>query len=162
MSSPEAIKHSMFLMALGSVTLSWSALEIYLDAITLIIHKNINGHTIEKDAPTSLKRRKEFIKKCLKNIPEISKYHFEIKELIGDVDRLKEKRHDLIHGAITSQNYEKNTLIGLARIVNSKVEIKEYSYTTKDIEALSDEISDVAKSHFDWVIRFIKEFSKPL
>lgn len=162
MSSPEAIKHSMFLMALGSVTLNWSSLEMYLDGITVIIHKNVMGHTIEKDAPTSLKRKTEFIKKCLKSIPELDAYKILITEFVTEVNRLKEKRHDLIHGALAGHSYNKNTTTRLSRIINSKRDIKEYSYCTKDIELLSDEIYETTQKSYEWVIRFFNDFSKPL
>jgi hypothetical protein len=95
--------------AIGQIAIHWALLEFNIDGITNIIFTNAGGNAIEKTMPTSLKKKTDFIKRSLNKLESLSAFT-EGRQLMIDIDRESQLRHDVIHGYIAGFNQETNEL----------------------------------------------------
>lgn len=89
-----------FLRSIGSITISWGLAEQCLDAIVALFFKKYGARLNEKQLPIMLSPKTKFVKKCFSRISELSEFKTDGELLLSDFNRLGQKRHEIIHGAI--------------------------------------------------------------
>ncbi len=90
-----------FLKSIGSITISWGLAEFCLDAITAILYKKYGANLNEKRLPKMLDHKIKFASKCFSDIPALSDFKIDGDLLLSNFVRLGNKRHEIIHGALT-------------------------------------------------------------
>lgn len=88
---------------IGFVVVHWSLTEQQLDNWVNVCANNCGGKTFleGKGMPVALKRKATFIKRCLREIPDFAPFREECASLLSRILSASNRRHDLIHGAIT-------------------------------------------------------------
>lgn len=88
---------------IGFVVVHWSLTEQQLDNWINVCANNCGGRPYlnGKGVPQGLKRKITFIKRCLRALPELAEFRTECAALLSRVLSALNRRHDLIHGAIT-------------------------------------------------------------
>lgn len=87
-----------FFAAIGRLTLSWGHIEFGVDAIVAILHWNLGGAKTERVMPWALKRKIRYIKAYFRRQMPDSEITTRMCELLDEVGRASEDRHDLVHG----------------------------------------------------------------
>lgn len=88
--------------ALGFVVVNWAITEQSLDGCVAIIFHDHGGKNIESEIPRSLSKKVEFLKKCFKKLPTLAALQNDALKTLQNVNTMSGRRHDLVHGAITS------------------------------------------------------------
>src|SRR5712692_2378524 len=88
--------------AIGFVVVNWAIAEQGLDGCVAIVFHNHDGKTIDQEIPRSLSRKVEFLKKCFKRFDSLAPIKDKALEILQRLTVLSDRRHDLVHGAITS------------------------------------------------------------
>jgi hypothetical protein len=88
---------------IGFVVIHWSLAEQQLDNWVNVCANNAGGKPFleGKGVPQALKRKVNFIKRCLREIPDLAEFRDECAGLLSRILSASNRRHDLIHGAIT-------------------------------------------------------------
>lgn len=89
-----------FLRSIGSVTIMWGLAEHCLDAIIAVFFNKYGAMLNEKKLPKMLDHKIKFAGKCFSRISAISEFKTDGKLLLSNFNRLGEKRHEIIHGAL--------------------------------------------------------------
>ncbi len=100
----EDIRHFANLcQCIGFVVLHWALIEQQLDSWVNVCSNKCGGnHFLQgKGVPQAMKRKITFLRRCLHGLPDLAPFREECAELLSRVLSAAEKRHDLIHGAIT-------------------------------------------------------------
>ena len=88
--------------AVGFTVLSWSHIEIMLDASIAIIFQNCGGDRIYPQIPRNLKSKVIFMRKSLRQLEVLGKFQELGLELMDRISNMKSSRHDVAHGVPTS------------------------------------------------------------
>lgn len=93
----------LLLVAIGLVAVIWAKLESALDGINHVAFHLAGGQAIEREVPAeSLRRKLEFMRKAHKKLEPLKPLQGEADKLIDRVHDLKQRRHEIIHGAATA------------------------------------------------------------
>lgn len=87
---------------IGNITVVWSLLEMSLDHSALFIFKTCGGKRIKTKIPRPLEQKLHFLQRSFNELPPLAHYKIEATEILKRVSELSGKRHQLIHGAITT------------------------------------------------------------
>lgn len=90
-----------FLRSIGSITISWGLAEFSLDAIIAVFFKKFGTRLNEKRLPKMLNDKIKFANKCLSHISSLHEFKTDGEVLLSNFSRLGNKRHEIIHGALT-------------------------------------------------------------
>jgi hypothetical protein len=90
-----------FLRSVGSITISWGLAEFCLDAIIAVFFKKYGVMLNEKQLPKMLDPKIKFANKCFSRISALSEFKIDGELLLSNFNRLRQKRHEIIHGALT-------------------------------------------------------------
>jgi hypothetical protein len=90
-----------FLKYIGLIVIQWGLAEQCLDFIIALFFKKYGTNLNEKQLQKMLDPKLKFAKKCFSRIPELRGYKTEGYRLISEFDRLGQKRHEIIHGALS-------------------------------------------------------------
>ena len=102
MTKPSEEEISALYQMIGFITVAWSLLERGLDKIALTIYKGCEGHIIKRKVPQALTDKLEYIENSFNKLQVLSDFQKEGLAIVSKTRELKEKRHTLIHGAISS------------------------------------------------------------
>ncbi|MCK4619126.1 MAG: hypothetical protein KAT52_04220 [Desulfobacterales bacterium] len=89
-----------FLRSIGSITISWGLAEHCLDAIIALFFKKYGSKLNEKQLPKMLSPKIKFAKKCFSRILELTEFKTDGELLLSNFNRLSQKRHEIVHGAL--------------------------------------------------------------
>ncbi len=87
--------------AVGSIVVQWGQAEQTLEMIVAMLYHSYGGKKHAKRIPQPLSRKIMFVRRCLEN-KELKPHVVAMERLLLDFEKLSTKRHDLIHGAISS------------------------------------------------------------
>jgi hypothetical protein len=90
-----------FLRSIGSITISWGLAEFCLDAIIAVFFKKFGTSLSEKRLPKMLNHKIKCANKCFSHISALHEFKTDGEVLLFNFNRLGNKRHEIIHGAIT-------------------------------------------------------------
>lgn len=99
---PEQDDYHALCMAVGFVVVNWAIAEHSLDGWVAITYHDHGGKDLAKRIPKALSAKVEFLTECFQKAESLAAYKDEALSILARVTDLSEKRHDLVHGAITS------------------------------------------------------------
>ena len=96
LSTAEAKIENNLAMLIGKLSIQWAAMELQLDRVIEVIHRNGGAEEVQSQLPVSLKPKLQYLRKSRFLFDE--KWHDGILRFCEDTHRLKTLRTDLIHG----------------------------------------------------------------
>ncbi|MCC6948576.1 MAG: hypothetical protein IT539_12480 [Bradyrhizobiaceae bacterium] len=88
-----------FYLVVGKITVNWAHIEFQLDAANIALIRA--GKTKERQLPKSLEPKIAHFEKGVLKHPDLDEFRARGEPIIAELHRLKEVRHDLIHGTST-------------------------------------------------------------
>lgn len=127
----------------GSVVIHWGLAEQSLDVAINMIFNGYNGKSKSEEGilPRQLKRKLRFVRLCLNQLPHLAEFKDEGIALCEKFANLKERRHDLIHGAINDMHQDDGAY-GFIKIDSSgEIQVmKEFDFNLRDFPKLEREL----------------------
>ena len=90
-----------FLSSIGLVTIIWAKTESVLDLIVSVIYSPGGGDKLEAELPRALDRKLTFLRKCYTRLDALKAVQASGIEIVERFHAIKQRRHDLIHGAVS-------------------------------------------------------------
>ena len=90
--------------AIGFIVVQWGQAEQSLDLLVAALFQECGGKRLAKKnrMPFMLTPKLEFVRKCVTQLPKLAPFREDRLALVSAFESLSEKRHDLIHGAVSS------------------------------------------------------------
>jgi hypothetical protein len=109
---------------IGSLAIYWARVEVALDYANAVLIQ----HSAVKEArlPVSLKRKIGFFRKSFVEIPALAPFQTRAFEIVAEINRLKEIRHDIVHGIARNRMPG-----GIRQFVRHRYRGKEFEAETK-------------------------------
>ena len=127
--------------SIGFVVVQWGHCEQSLELLvnTLFLQYGGNGLPKRKKMPKQLGEKVAFVKECARGIPSLSLFRAELESLATSFESLTQKRHDLVHGALTDAPV-KNGVYSFIRLETHPdiYEIKDFQYDLKAFPSLAE------------------------
>jgi hypothetical protein len=125
-----------FLIAVGSLTLNWAAIESALDFTITVIYNVFPYPNMREEAPQNLGRKLEFIKLALAS-NRLTSIRAPSRQLMGDLKARKDDRHNVVHGAILDAPGDAIRSLRV-RYVKGGHTVAMHVVTTAEVESYSD------------------------
>ena len=133
---------------IGFVVIHWSLTEQQLDNWVNVCVNNVGGAPLlgGHGVPKALNRKITFIKRCLAQLPELAPFRDECAALLSRVKSASDRRHDLIHGALTELRPDPTTgafkfrMIGYAGDLHT---FREFNLTPNDFREFAPVLTDL-------------------
>lgn len=137
----------------------WGQAEQSLDMLVAMIYQQLGGKQFAKRLPKMLATKLEFLTDCFSNIPALAQFKAEGHKLVGDFQRLSDRRHDLIHGAIASLSPQNGAFVfakldiknDFHRVREFRLESSEFPTLTKDLIDLGAHATSLARRVWELV-----------
>lgn len=128
---------------IGVTSVNWGQVEFGLDSFVMAAFRT--DRLGERRAPASLSVKIRFLRRCFSDHPSFIPYAPAGLAILDEVQRLKEKRHDLIHGLVIGVNGAGG--IGFLRTrYGDEHDFQQPTYSIKQIVQLNREIRALADS----------------
>ena len=88
----------------------WSFVERGIDTSIAVIFHEAGGNTIEPELPRMYKRKTKFLRKCFNKLPPLAGFAAEGRALLGRASALVGIRHTVIHGVLSGDDPETQTV----------------------------------------------------
>ncbi|CAG1771874.1 hypothetical protein BAC2_02026 [uncultured bacterium] len=149
--------------AIGFVVVQWGQAEQSLDLLVAALFQECGGKRLARKnrIPVMLAPKLEFVSKCVSQLPKLAPFNEEGLALVGSFERLSQKRHDLIHGAVASLSPvdEAFSFVKLdvkdnfhhAREV--RLEASEFPVLTKELVRLGADATTLARKVWDQCVK---------
>jgi hypothetical protein len=151
----------------GFVVLHWSLMEQQLDSWVSIFANNCGGTLYLKGngVPKALKRKARFIKRCLRELPELAELRAEGAALLSRILSASNKRHDIIHGAISE--LEPDPVTGAFKFRRIGYEgndhaFTEFTITPNDFQSFAPVLTDLVTDTIAFSRKLEGRFPMPL
>lgn len=118
----------------GGVVVTWAYIEFYIDAWVQVLHRAGGAEMIQAGLPASLSREIDFLKREWKLADITPALRDEGFRLIGEIQQLKDFRHDLVHG-IADLNDPRVINISMWKIDGQRRRNLKMPYSTEKIAA---------------------------
>jgi hypothetical protein len=133
---------------IGFVVVHWSLTEQQLDNWVNVCFNNCGGSKFQngRGVPRSLKPKLGFLRKCLKTLPVLAEFRDEGVCLLSRVSSASERRHGLIHSAITELRPDPATGAFRFRRIGYDGDlhtISEFTITPNDFRAFAPILTDL-------------------
>ena len=132
---------------IGNITVTWSLLERGLDHIALTIFKACGGNSIKKRVSPQLEPKLDFIRTSFQTLPDLKELKTKGIEIVDRVKLVSGRRHELIHGAVSSL-YPIDGVIVFTKYEFNKerAKLKSVSFSPQEFHEL---IQDVERLAYD-------------
>lgn len=143
----------------GFIVVQWGHCEQSLELLVNTLFLQYGGNKLpgRKRMPKPLSEKLAFVKECILQIPSLAPFRVELETLISDFETITQKRHDLVHGALTDDPVIKGvfTFIRLEKhpdIHEVKVfqyDLSKFPFLAETLVRLGADAPRVAKRVFD-------------
>ena len=132
--------------AVGFIVVTWAYIEHILDMTIAIIYQNCGGNIVQDELPRNLTRKIGFVKRALRKIDILEPHKAEGLALMSRIASLKQRRHDPVHGAITSLS-AKDGVFNLKRLEakGTMHEVHDVTFDLNQFPSFAKELTDLAK-----------------
>jgi hypothetical protein len=136
--------------AIGFVVINWSIAEQALDGWVAIAYHDHGGKDLRKNIPKQLSVKVEFLTRCFQERPSLSEFKSDALALLPRVTALALKRHDLVHGAITSVT-SKDGVFPLSKLDFEKqaIRVRQVHFDLRKFDDLAKELLDLGSDVAD-------------
>lgn len=140
----DAWEKNRHFMLVGRIAMRWTGLEVNLDFWCLYIQDCAGGSVLQKNLPSSLRGKVQYFRKAYATLPPLIPFAAEATPLIDEIEALKTKRHDLIHGFVVDSN-ETETAKTYTRHIFEGTRIRRHivPYSNADLEELELAVVDL-------------------
>lgn len=155
---PGSTTESLF-KTIGFVVVQWSHCEQTLELLVNTLFRQYGGNKLpkRKKMPKQLGEKIAFVKECALHIPSLAPFRAEIEVLVSNFEALKQKRHDLVHGALSDATAVDGVYSFIRLDTHPDIhEVKDFQYDLKAFPSLAEalvqlgeDVSKVAKRVFD-------------
>lgn len=127
---------------IGFVVVHWSLTERQLDNWVNVCFNNCGGKKFQNGhgIPKALNRKITFLKRCLRRLSILEAFRDEGIDLLNRISESSEKRHNLIHGAISELRPDPTTGAFRFRIIGYQGDI----HTTREFDITPDHFREFA------------------
>ena len=127
--------------AVGFIVVQWSQAEQSLDLLVAALFQECGGKRLAKKnrMPFMLAPKLEFVRKCVTQLPKLAPFREEGLALVSSFETLSEKRHDLIHGAVSSLSPVDNAFPFI------KLDIKDNAHHFREVRLEASEFPALTK-----------------
>lgn len=133
----------------GFIVIQWGHCEQSLELLVNTLFSEFGGNALpkRKRMPRQLSEKLSFVKECAAAIPELKPLRVEIERLAGAFEALTQKRHDLVHGAL-SDTADIDGVYSFIRLETHPDihEIKDFKYDLRDFPSLAKELVGLGAS----------------
>lgn len=146
-------------LAIGFIVVQWGQAEQSLDLLVAALFQECGGKRLARKSrmPVMLGPKLDFVRKCLTQLPKLTSFNEEGLALVVAFDRLSQKRHDLIHGAVTSLSPVDDAFSFVKLDVKDnfhharevRLEASEFPVLTKDLVRLGADATAFARKVWD-------------
>jgi hypothetical protein len=127
----------------GFIIVQWGHCEQSLELLTNILYSEYDCKklTCTKRIPRPLLEKLKFVKRCALEAPSLALYKAELDVLVKDFSDLSQKRHDIVHGALTN-TLPINGVFTFIRLEThpDHHEIKEFQYDLSEFPSLKTKL----------------------
>lgn len=145
--------------ALGFIVVQWGQSEQSLDMLVAMIYQQLGGKQFAKRLPRMLAHKLGFLTKCFDQILVLTPFKAEGEKLVREFQRLSDKRHDLIHGAIVNLSPQNGAFVfakfdiegDFHHVREVRLESAEFPVLTKELIDLGADAVSLAARVWDSV-----------
>jgi hypothetical protein len=144
-SHPNALDNfTQLCQAVGFLVIEWALIEQQIDNWVNVSFNNCGGNLVHghQSVPHSLKRKTDFLKRSFKTLPLLAPFASEGLNLLTRISALSPKRHELVHGAITSLDSSGGSFA--YRLVGYRLQrhtLKEFKFNIREFPTLEKSLS---------------------
>lgn len=125
----------------GLVVIQWGQSEQSLDLVVSTLYQNYGGSALVKKMPKMLETKLEFVEKAFEELKGLDEFKPLAMRVVSEFKRLREFRHDFIHGAI-ADTVPKNgrfsfVKLDVGRDIHS---VREFEIDGRDIPAITEDL----------------------
>ena len=143
----------------GFIVIQWGHCEQSLELLVTTLFRQYGGNALpkRKRMPRQLSDKITFVKECVAALQTLKSFRDEIEGLINKFESLKQKRHDLIHGALTDDSVidgvysfiRLETHPDIHEVKAFHYDLKAFPNIAKDLVRLGADAPKIAKRVFD-------------
>ena len=88
---------------IGFIVVQWGHCEQSLELLVNTLSRQYGGNKLprRKRIPKPISEKISFVKECAQQIPSLAPFKQALTKLAKEFDAIMQKRHDLVHGALT-------------------------------------------------------------
>lgn len=124
----------------GFIVVQWGHCEQSLELLATTLFREYGGNTLpkRKRMPRQLSEKLAFVKECAAEIPALKPFRIDIENLTSKFEALTQKRHDLVHGALTDDPVIDGVYSFIRLETHPDIhEVKEFQYDLKAFPSLA-------------------------
>ncbi|MCX7167779.1 MAG: hypothetical protein NTV11_16095 [Rhodocyclales bacterium] len=155
---PGGTAESLF-KTIGFIVVQWGHCEQSLELLVNTLFLQYGGNKLpkRKKMPKQLGEKIAFARECALLISTLAPFKTEIESLVKDFEALTQKRHDLVHGALTNAPVingvysfiRLETHPDVHEIKDFQYDLKAFPFLAKALVRLGDDAPKVARRVFD-------------
>lgn len=133
---------------IGFVVVQWGHCEQSLELLVNTLFLQYGGNKLpkRKRMPKQLGEKIAFMRECARGLPALAPFRVELESLATSFESLAQKRHDLVHGALT----DTTALNGVYSFIRLEThpdihEVKEFQYDLKAFPSLAESLLSLGK-----------------
>jgi hypothetical protein len=143
----------------GFIVIQWGHCEQSLELLVTTLFREYGGNALPKRnrMPKQLSEKLAFVKECATEIPSLKPFRTEIENLASKFEALTQKRHDLVHGALTDDPVidgvysfiRLETHPDIHEVKDFQYDLKAFPFLAKALVGLGADAPKVARRVFD-------------
>jgi hypothetical protein len=133
----------MHMARIGAITIAWAKLERAMDLCNRLILHKLGGKAIQADMPVSLKAKIDFFKKAHGRLSALASVKRRGATIAAEIKRLKERRHDCIHGYAASVESDGTRIMRRTVYDGDQIDSQNTPYSPDQMLGLFEDISRI-------------------
>lgn len=124
----------------GFVVIQWAHCEQSLELLVNTLFRQFGGNNLprRKRMPKQLSEKIAFVKECALQIPSLVLFRVELEALASSFEAITQKRHDLVHGALTNDSAINRVFTFTRLETYSDIhEVKEFQYDLNEFPSFA-------------------------
>lgn len=124
----------------GFIVIQWGYCEQSLELLVTTLFREYGGNAMpkRKRLPRGLSEKLAFVKECAACIPLLEPFRTDIESLASKFEALTQKRHDLVHGALTDDPVINGVYSFIRLETHPDIhEVKDFQYDLKAFPSLA-------------------------
>ena len=164
MSRPSPFPHDVAMgvyTLVGQLSVRWSLLEFAMDVVVATLYHRVGGKNVSRKIPLDLGGKIAFIRRCLDQLPALSKYQCQGVPLLDAVSALRTVRHDIVHGYFSAYSDDRKAFtfvrLSLERGKTQHV-VHEQIYTAEELLRVGHDVGEISSKFSKFAERLLMQF----
>lgn len=148
--------------AVGFTVITWAHVEQILDMLIAIVFQSCGGDQINPKIPRNLMSKLDFMRKSLRKLDVLQPFQDWGLDLMDRISNMKQQRHDLVHGVITSSAPSVDGIFEFRRLDAKETmhHIKQSDFDLKKFPALAKELVGLGTDMAQFCQTLLQESAK--